>query len=72
MNIITLLWWSLGRGNPAVPSRWQATSTITRRAVGGRAGRAASRHMRTLLGSSSTSLASRFDRRLELITLPLS
>jgi hypothetical protein len=26
MNIITLLWWSLGRGNPVVPSRWQATS----------------------------------------------
>ena len=26
MNIITLLWWSLGRGNPVVPSRWQATA----------------------------------------------
>jgi hypothetical protein len=25
MTIIMLLWWSLGRGNPAVPSRWQAT-----------------------------------------------
>jgi hypothetical protein len=25
MNIIMLLWWSLGRGNPVVPSRWQAT-----------------------------------------------
>ena len=25
MNIITLLWWSLRRGNPVVPSRWQAT-----------------------------------------------
>jgi hypothetical protein len=31
MNIITLLWWSLGRGNPAVPSRWQATRSHTRR-----------------------------------------
>jgi hypothetical protein len=27
MTIIMLLWWSLGRGNPVVPSRWQATST---------------------------------------------
>jgi hypothetical protein len=25
MNIIQRLWWSLGRGNPVVPSRWQAT-----------------------------------------------
>jgi hypothetical protein len=25
MNIIMLLLWSLGRGNPVVPSRWQAT-----------------------------------------------
>jgi hypothetical protein len=25
MNIIRRLWWSLGRGNPAVPSSWQAT-----------------------------------------------
>jgi hypothetical protein len=25
MNIIMLLMWSLGRGNPVVPSRWQAT-----------------------------------------------
>lgn len=25
MNIITLLWWSLGHGNRVVPSRWQAT-----------------------------------------------
>jgi hypothetical protein len=25
MNIIMLLWWSLRRGNPVVPSRWQAT-----------------------------------------------
>jgi hypothetical protein len=32
MNIIiTLLWWSLGRGNRVVPSSWQAT-------VGPRAG----------------------------------
>jgi hypothetical protein len=28
MNIITLLWWSLGRGNPVVPSRWQATPSL--------------------------------------------
>jgi hypothetical protein len=28
MNIIMLLWWSLGHGNPVVPSRWQATSKI--------------------------------------------
>jgi hypothetical protein len=27
MNIIMLLWWSLGRGNPVVPSRWQATDS---------------------------------------------
>jgi len=26
MNIIMLLWWSLGHGNPVVPSRWQATT----------------------------------------------
>jgi hypothetical protein len=26
MSIILLLWWSLGHGNPVVPSRWQATS----------------------------------------------
>jgi hypothetical protein len=25
MNINMLLWWSLGRGNTVVPSRWQAT-----------------------------------------------
>ena len=25
MNIIKRLWWSLGRGNPVVPSTWQAT-----------------------------------------------
>jgi hypothetical protein len=25
MNIIQRLRWSLGRGNPVVPSRWQAT-----------------------------------------------
>jgi hypothetical protein len=25
MTIIVLLRWSLGRGNPVVPSRWQAT-----------------------------------------------
>ena len=25
MNIIMLLWWSLARGNPVVPSRWRAT-----------------------------------------------
>lgn len=25
MNIIQRLWWSLGRGNRVVPSRWQAT-----------------------------------------------
>jgi hypothetical protein len=29
MNIIMLLMWSLGRGNPVVPSRWQATLTWT-------------------------------------------
>ena len=28
MNIIMLLWWSLGRGNPVVPSRWQATAGV--------------------------------------------
>ena len=28
MNIIQRLWWSLGRGNPVVPSRWQATPSI--------------------------------------------
>jgi hypothetical protein len=26
MNINMLLWWSLGRGNTVVPSRWQATA----------------------------------------------
>jgi hypothetical protein len=26
MNIIKRLRWSLGRGNPVVPSRWQATA----------------------------------------------
>jgi hypothetical protein len=25
MNINMLLWWSLGRGNTVVPSRWRAT-----------------------------------------------
>jgi DNA replication protein DnaC len=30
MNIIMLLLWSLGRGNPVVPSRWQATAAIPR------------------------------------------
>jgi len=30
MNIIMLLWWSLGRGNPVVPSRWQATTRSSR------------------------------------------
>lgn len=29
MNIILRLWWSLGRGNPVVPSRWQATPSST-------------------------------------------
>ena len=28
MNINMLLWWSLGRGNTVVPSRWQATNYI--------------------------------------------
>jgi hypothetical protein len=38
MNIIMLLIWSLGRGNPVVPSRWQATGyqSILARAPGGR------------------------------------
>jgi hypothetical protein len=27
MDIIKRLWWSLGRANPVVPSRWQATKT---------------------------------------------
>jgi len=26
MTIIMPLWWSLARGNPVVPSRWQATA----------------------------------------------
>jgi hypothetical protein len=30
MNIIMLLWWSLGHGNPVVPSRWQATDSLAR------------------------------------------
>jgi hypothetical protein len=30
MNIIMLLWWSLGHGNPVVPSRWQATTIRSR------------------------------------------
>jgi hypothetical protein len=28
MNINMLLWWSLGRGNTVVPSRWQATQKV--------------------------------------------
>jgi hypothetical protein len=28
MNINMLLWWSLGRGNTVVPSRWQATRSL--------------------------------------------
>jgi hypothetical protein len=30
MNINMLLWWSLGRGNTVVPSRWQATTRLAR------------------------------------------
>jgi hypothetical protein len=32
MNIIQRLWWSLGHGNPVVPSRWQATCTSPKKA----------------------------------------
>jgi hypothetical protein len=31
MNINMLLWWSLGRGNTVVPSRWRATACFLRR-----------------------------------------
>jgi len=32
MNIIKRLWWSLGHGNPVVPSGWQATEEFPVRA----------------------------------------
>jgi hypothetical protein len=31
-----LLWWSLGRGNPVVPSHWQATVSVMRVLLCGR------------------------------------
>ena len=33
MNINMLLWWSLGRGNTVVPSRWQATRSSSNHAI---------------------------------------
>jgi hypothetical protein len=49
MNINMLLWWSLGRGNTVVPSRWQATLI-----------RLPSATFQTLTISSSLAVAAKF------------